>query len=62
MIFNMLNFHSHFIAKKCLLGAFYCRMEPVFFQDLFISMLLACHFRSANFKEFEGILRNFKEY
>jgi len=52
MIFNMLNFHSHFIANKCLLGAFYCRLEPVFFQDLFISMLLACHFRSANFKEY----------
>ena len=35
MIFYMLKFHSHFIAKECLLGAFYCRMEPVFFQDLF---------------------------
>ena len=44
MIFNMLKFHSHFIAKKCLLGAFYCRMEPVFFQDLFISILLGMSF------------------
>ena len=46
MIFNMLKFHSHFIAKKCLLGAFYCRMEPMLFQDLlfFISILLGMSF------------------
>ena len=44
MIFNMLNFHSHFIAKICLLGTFYCRTEPVFFQDLFISILLGMSF------------------
>ena len=44
MIFNMLKFHSHFIAKKCLLEAFYSRMEPVFFQDLFISILLGMSF------------------
>ena len=62
MIFNMLKFHSHFIAKKCLLGAFYCRMEPMLFQDLLYRFYWACHFRSANFKEFEGILRNFKEH
>ena len=27
MIFNMLKFHSHFIAKKRLRGAFYCRKK-----------------------------------
>ena len=46
MIFNMLKFHSHFIAKKSLLGAFYCRTEPMLFQDLFIfiSILLGMSF------------------
>ena len=44
MIFNVLKFHSHFTAKKCLLGAFYCRMEPMLFQDLFISILLGMSF------------------
>ena len=44
MIFYMLKIHSHFIAKNCLLGAFDCRMEPMLFQDLFISILLGMSF------------------
>ena len=36
-------------------------MEPVLFQDLFISILLGISFETADFKEFEGILRNLKE-
>ena len=43
MIFNMLKFYSHFIEKS-LFAAFYCRMEPMLFQDLFISILLGMSF------------------
>ena len=44
MIFIILKFHAHFIAKKKLFGAFYCRMEPMLFQDFFISILLGMSF------------------
>ena len=40
----LIKFHSNFIAKKSVFGAFYCRMEPVLFQDLFISILLGISF------------------
>ena len=44
MIFNMLKFHFNFIATNCVFGALYCRMEPVLFEDLFISILLGMSF------------------
>ena len=63
MIFNILKlFPFSFYCKKKLFGAFYCRMEPMLFQDLFILILLGMSFWISEFKEFDGILRTFKEY
>ena len=63
MIFNMLKFHSHFIAKKMFAWSILLQNgTSVFPGSFYIDVYWACHFRSANFKEFEGILRNFKEY
>ena len=62
MFFNMLKFHSHFIAKKVCLEHFIAEWNQCFSRIFLYRFYWACHFRSANFKEFEGILRNFKEY
>ena len=61
MIFNMLKFHSIFIAKIECLEQFIAERNQCFSRISLYQFYWACHFRSANFKEFEGIQRNFKE-
>ena len=60
MIFNMLKFHSNFKQIECL-EHFIAEWNQCFSRISLYQFYWACHFRSANFKEFEGILRNFKE-
>ena len=61
MIFNMLKFNSHFIAKNVYEEHFITEKNQCCSRIFLYQFYWACHFRSANFKEFEGILRNFKE-
>ena len=66
MIFNMLNHVKKSILillqKNVCLEHFIAEWNQCFSRIFLYRFYWACHFRSANFKEFEGILGNFKEF
>ena len=62
MIFNILKFYFYFIEKKNCLECFIVEWKQCFSRIFLYRFYWTYYFRSANFKEFEGILRNLKEY